>query len=154
MNGIGRIVVTNLDNLFMPIIRYENGDVGELAVESCQCGRVSPLLKRIIGRTLDVIRTRSGVYVYGDYFTHLLNELGWYNKYKIEKYQFIQEDLNKFCWYLIANPLPDAQDVNDITQIVQAKLESPNVEIKFVKEIAAEHSGKFRYIKSMISNLP
>jgi len=148
---VGKIVITDLDNLFMPIIRYENGDYGELSDEVCECGRQLPLIKKISGRTVDTIRTKTGVYIYGDYFTHLLNELGWYDKYKIEKYQFVQEDSDRFCWYLIVNSLPDRQDIKKITQILQDKLESSNVEVKFVKEIAPESSGKFRYIKSKVS---
>lgn len=148
----GRIVITDLDNLIMPIIRYETGDYGELSEDVCECGRQLPLIKKIGGRTIDMIQTKTGVFIYGDYFTHLLNELGWYDKYEIEKYQFVQEDLDRFCWYLIVNPVPARQDTKKMLQILQEKLESSDVEIKFVEDIPAESSGKFRYIKSMVSD--
>ncbi|MHC4574518.1 MAG: phenylacetate--CoA ligase family protein, partial [Planctomycetota bacterium] len=45
--GIGEIVVTNLNNYSMPLIRYRIGDTGCFLNRQCPCGRGSPLLKEV-----------------------------------------------------------------------------------------------------------
>ena len=39
LEGEGPFLVTDLDNLAMPFIRYRNGDAGLLAGPGCRCGR-------------------------------------------------------------------------------------------------------------------
>ena len=56
----GRIIITNLDNHAMPLIRYEIGDSGILTRETCPCGRAHIHLKKIIGRTQDSLINPSG----------------------------------------------------------------------------------------------
>lgn len=46
---IGRIVVTDLHNLAMPLIRFELGDYAEVGTQ-CACGRGLGVLKRVLGR--------------------------------------------------------------------------------------------------------
>jgi phenylacetate-CoA ligase len=45
----GRVVVTDLFNYAMPLLRYEIGDYAEVG-EPCKCGRKLPTLRRILGR--------------------------------------------------------------------------------------------------------
>ncbi len=46
----GRIVVTGLSNLAMPLIRYDTDDVAEAVQGPCPCGRTLPAFGRIVGR--------------------------------------------------------------------------------------------------------
>ena len=46
---IGQVVLTDLVNFGMPLIRYAIGDYAE-AGAPCECGRGLPVLKRIVGR--------------------------------------------------------------------------------------------------------
>jgi phenylacetate-CoA ligase len=57
---IGRIIVTPLYNLAMPLIRYELGDHGILSPDPCGCGRTLPVLERILGRTRNFFRFVDG----------------------------------------------------------------------------------------------
>jgi phenylacetate-CoA ligase len=45
-----QIVVTDLDNLAMPLIRYPIGDLGSFSNRPCVCGRTLPLLHELRGR--------------------------------------------------------------------------------------------------------
>lgn len=45
----GRLVVTKLQTVGDPVIRYDTGDIAELFEETCECGRTLPRLK-IYGR--------------------------------------------------------------------------------------------------------
>lgn len=56
----GEIVITCLDNLFMPLIRYRTGDVGRIiAGGPCSCGKTLPLIE-VHGRTMQFIRLPDG----------------------------------------------------------------------------------------------
>lgn len=46
----GRILVTGLNNLAMPLIRYDTDDMAEVVEGPCPCGRTLPSFERITGR--------------------------------------------------------------------------------------------------------
>ena len=56
----GRLLVTDLDNRAMPLIRYELGDVGTLSKDPCACGRRLLVLKELAGRRQDALRNEAG----------------------------------------------------------------------------------------------
>lgn len=70
---IGRILVTDLDNFGMPLIRYDIGDRGVPTDEHmCQCRRGFPKIEKIEGRTLEVVETPNGHRIGGTFWTLLL----------------------------------------------------------------------------------
>jgi phenylacetate-coenzyme A ligase PaaK-like adenylate-forming protein len=50
-----RLLVTNLLNRTQPLIRYELNDLVTASPEPCACGRPFPLLKKIEGRSDDIL---------------------------------------------------------------------------------------------------
>lgn len=57
----GRLVLTNLVNDVMPLVRYEVGDRGAISRElDCPCGRTSAILVDVEGRQDDTIVTADG----------------------------------------------------------------------------------------------
>ncbi len=57
--SVGRVVITDLHNFAMPLIRYEIGDFAE-AGEPCPTGRGPPVLERIMGRARNMLVLPSG----------------------------------------------------------------------------------------------
>lgn len=55
----GRVLVTPLHNLAMPLIRYDIGDAAEVGA-ACPCGRGLPVLTRILGRRQNMLRLPNG----------------------------------------------------------------------------------------------
>jgi len=55
----GRVVVTDLHNFAMPLIRYDVGDYAEPG-NGCSCGRGLPTLARIVGRRRNMFVLPSG----------------------------------------------------------------------------------------------
>lgn len=51
--GEGDVIITDLDNLAFPIIRYRLGDFASIDRRNCECGRNWELLRALIGRTSD-----------------------------------------------------------------------------------------------------
>jgi len=64
-SGRAPILITDLANLVMPLIRYEIGDLGRPLHEACPCGRGLPLMDRVEGRVTDFIVTANGRRVSG-----------------------------------------------------------------------------------------
>ncbi|MCA9727194.1 MAG: AMP-binding protein [Candidatus Eisenbacteria bacterium] len=60
-----RVIGTSLHNRAMPFVRYELGDQVELYSEprTCRCGRSFPVVKRILGRSRDVVVTPDGRHI-------------------------------------------------------------------------------------------
>jgi phenylacetate-CoA ligase len=56
----GDVVVTDLHNHGMPLIRYVNGDVAVMSARSCTCGRGLRMVERIEGRRADTLRDAQG----------------------------------------------------------------------------------------------
>ena len=83
--GYGRIVVTSLKNRSMPFIRYETGDYAEITYKKCVCGRETPRLLRILGRTTDYLYFK-GRYIGSPVLTVLMGKLD------VDFYQIIQKD--------------------------------------------------------------
>src|SRR5262249_41611886 len=61
----GSILVTDLTNRGMPLLRYQVGDVGVWAGRHCPCGRGLLLLERLEGREADYVTTPRGEMISG-----------------------------------------------------------------------------------------
>jgi phenylacetate-CoA ligase len=71
----GDVVVTDLHNYGMPMIRYVNGDVATLASdERCRCGRALRRLERVDGRRADTMLDAAGNVVPGIVFHVLFSD--------------------------------------------------------------------------------
>src|SRR5260370_22292708 len=72
----GRIVITDLLNLSMPLIRYEIGDVAACAEDqNCPCGRNLPLLTGVQGRTTDFLRLPDGRHISAPGLTPVVEDM-------------------------------------------------------------------------------
>ena len=60
LGELGEIVVTELLNDGMPLLRYKMRDLGYSSSETCPCGRSLPLVKSVEGRQIDCITTNDG----------------------------------------------------------------------------------------------
>jgi phenylacetate-CoA ligase len=59
-NNYRKVIATGFWNFAMPLIRYDTQDSVIISNEICSCGREFAVIKSVIGRTGDVIRTPSG----------------------------------------------------------------------------------------------
>ena len=141
------MVVTDLHNYGMPLVRYANEDIGILSEKtSCPCGRGLPLLKDVIGRALDIIRTPEGKDVAGEYFAIVM-----LNKQGIERYRFTQERLDYVVAEMVKNEkYTDKQFEAIKEQIDQVVGSSLKVEYRFVNEIPVTRTGKFQLTVSKL----
>lgn len=83
-NEMARIVITDLFNYCMPIIRYDTGDVGWYSNNNSNTN--FPTITRIEGRKTDIVYTTSG----DMYSSYLVDYQFWDYFQYIKQYQFIQ----------------------------------------------------------------
>jgi phenylacetate-CoA ligase len=60
----GRVVVTPLFRRTMPLVRYDQGDIGVPTTARCPCGRTLPLMRVVEGRSDACITLPSGAILY------------------------------------------------------------------------------------------
>lgn len=140
----GRVLVTDLTNFAMPMIRYENEDVSSLDPEPCACGRAFPTLSRIEGRKSDFILTPARRLIHGEYFTHL-----FYDQPQVRTFRVHQESLERVVVEMV---LADPGAAPDFSAL-RAKIQEPlgagvEVAMKVVPAIARPESGKHRFTTS------
>lgn len=144
----GEIVVTHLATRDYPFIRYRTGDIGVLGTESCACGRGLPVLKEIQGRSTDFVIAADGTVLHGLSLVYIVRDLTGVQSFKV-----IQESLELTRVQLVTDDAFNPDDVRKIIEGFQRRLgDTVKVEVERVSAIAAEKSGKFRYIVSHVRN--
>ncbi|MGY0798311.1 phenylacetate--CoA ligase family protein [Lysobacter sp. A286] len=88
-NGPSELLITDLHNYGMPLLRYANGDLGTALDGTCGCGRGLPRLASVDGRKLDALRTPDGRFVPGEFIVYALLGVSG-----IKRYQVIQRRLD------------------------------------------------------------
>ena len=143
----GEIVVTHLATGDFPFVRYRTGDIGVLGHERCGCGRGLPVLREVEGRTTDFVVAQDGTVMHGLALIYTLRDLPGVERFKIEQ-------LSRDCTLVrvVAGPAFGAAEVARIQRDFRARLGAGvEVRIERVAEIAAEASGKFRYVSSRVT---
>jgi len=67
----GELVITTLTKQGIPLLRYGTRDIVSIQYEKCRCGRTSPRISKIKGRTDDMIVVR-GINVFPSQIEHVL----------------------------------------------------------------------------------
>jgi phenylacetate-CoA ligase len=67
----GELILTTLSKEAMPFLRYRTKDITVLDTEPCECGRTHPRIKKIMGRSDDMLIIR-GVNVFPSQIEHVL----------------------------------------------------------------------------------
>jgi phenylacetate-CoA ligase len=82
----GEIVVTDLANHSVPLIRYRLGDVAAISGRTCECGRALPVLERLDGRPEASLVVGDGRSVPSSVFADLLAD----HEVAIRRWQVVQ----------------------------------------------------------------
>jgi len=136
----GDLLVTSLTNRLMPMLRYENGDSGELLEGECPCGLPFPLMKMGVCRQNDFISAPGGKRLHPSFFNRLL-----YGRTQVDAYQFVQDAPDQVRLRLAGAPLPEAA-LAEMKAAVAA--EGLTLEIEAVPAIERTQSGKHRFVIS------
>jgi len=141
----GRVIVTSLHNFAFPLIRYEVGDYAEMG-EPCSCGRGLPVIKRILGRYRNMLRTESGEVKYP--------KLGIQDLYKIapvQQFQALQLSLSEIEINLVLDrPLTKTEKETFHNKFQKSFGPDFHIEIKQVGSISRSTNGKYEEFLSKL----
>jgi len=145
----GAIVVTDLTNMAMPIIRYKIGDVGMWSGKPCSCGRGAPCLTSLGGRIADYVRLPDGGYVSGISLTENFHMA----LPGVKQLQIVQEKIDLLCFRVVAGDAWRDEDKADIARLVKERFgESMGHSVELVDSIQSDSSGKYRFCISQLED--
>ena len=147
----GNVYITTLDNFSMPLIRYSIGDMAVPAEnEKCSCGRGAPLIANVVGRHIEVFKTREGKVVPGQFFIHFIGVV--YNKNVIKKFQVIQKAYDHIVVKIVPLDKPKFDELKpDLTNSIRKVMgQDCRVEFDYVEDIPPTKSGKYLYTISEV----
>jgi phenylacetate-CoA ligase len=144
---VGSILVTDLLNFAMPLVRYRIGDMGSLDATPCPCGRGLPRLQSVEGRVTDFLVGTDGRLVSGVFLaTYVLAQCPG-----LGTVQAWQERPDRVLYRVTARPEQAGikQDLDFLQSETKRHLGSDiTVDFEFVDELAPSASGKFLFCRS------
>jgi phenylacetate-CoA ligase len=143
--GSGEILVTDLGNVAMPLIRYRIGDFGTVGTP-CRCGRTLPVLQRVWGRAYDFVTDAKGRRYHGEFFMYLFEDLRR-DGLAVDQFQVTQtpEGSIRIDVTGVESGRPESA-LEAIRGAAAARLPDVPIAARFVDEIQREASGKLRVI--------
>lgn len=148
--NLKEVVVTNLHNYAMPIVRYRVGDFAISSDRNCECGRVFPVLDNVIGRVANVIKSEDGrrwhsIILY--YIMKGLDERGG----GVVQFRVRQTTIDRLEFDLVPDTNFGPHVIEYLTQQC-ARTFGANMKVSFatVRNIERDASGKLRDFVSML----
>ena len=136
----GRVVVTNLFNYSMPLIRYEIGDLAVRGPDQCGCGDFSHTIAKVTGRSSDPFVLEDGTVIYS-YFNQLFYFKDW-----IHSFQIVQEEYKQVKIFIRLQGKINQKDQLQIEQQMRLVMGHDCIIIwEIVDEIPKTSSGKYLY---------
>jgi phenylacetate-CoA ligase len=144
-SGARELMITDLDNLVFPLIRYKNGDLGVPVQENdIGCAFKFSRMEEISGRETDLIRLKNGgvLSVPSFFGSMLLKKVNGIKQYQVEK---VNDDL------IHVNLVRTGEFTRADMVIIDSALreyinDRIKYKIRFVNEIETSGSGKFRLV--------
>jgi phenylacetate-coenzyme A ligase PaaK-like adenylate-forming protein len=142
----GEIVITDLRNFAMPMIRYRIKDVGRLKQSRCSCSRGLPLLEVSGGRVTDFLTATNGCKVSGVVLaTYVITKIPG-----IEQVQFVQSHRHTVTLNLVKGVhWSEGSTLSSLLTRAREFLGSDmRFEVSYRDRIQQESSGKYRFAVS------
>jgi phenylacetate-CoA ligase len=143
---VGPLLATALGMWTMPIIRYQTGDLAELTMQPCACGRTLPRLQRLYGRATESVVLPDGRRLFWPFFHEVLGAFQ-----ELRQWRVIQEESGRLRVQLL--PATDAPELfarltNALRQAVPATVE---LSLERVDAIPITPGEKVRMVLSRVS---
>jgi phenylacetate-CoA ligase len=148
-DGAAEIIGTGFHNPLMPLIRYATGDSVELEAPDaqCECKRPFRLVKRVLGRIADVVKTPDGRSI------GMIDPI-WHGFYGISEAQIVQETLDtlEIRVVLTQDAVLPKEIKNELIANLQAKVGlGMYIRVVEVASIPRTKNGKFITVLSKLN---
>lgn len=143
--GEGQAVITRLVAEAMPLIRYKIGDWIELKPNDCSCGVYhSPIIKKIYGRSDDMLRTPDGRLLNGIFLTKHIDSFR-----SVKQFQITQTDLENIKIKLVIKEA-DSNLLNEIGTRLKDVHPDFSYQLELTDNIPCDSNGKIKVINSEV----
>lgn len=141
------IVVTDLYNKAMPLIRYRVGDMGSYSNRECPCGRGLPMMETVVGRTADFLKHKNGSLVAGvSLVERTLTAIPG-----LAQLQLVQIKMDHFDVNLVKDDaFTDASEEALARELKLVFGDDITLNLNCVTAIPREASGKYRFAKCLV----
>ncbi len=139
----GKILVTDMLNRSMPLIRYEIGDIGRWGDRSCDCGRSLPLLQDLQGRLTDFLIMPDGRQISGvALLTWVFADVS-----ELQHVQIVQDTRAEVKLKIVPGPAYEPAVEQRLRDRLQHYLQSDvRVSVELCDEVEISKSGKRRFV--------
>ena len=149
-NGqMGHAIITGLENNYMPLLRYKIGDLMELSEEEASDNNSLsfPLIKRVIGRDTDIVKTASGKSLIVHFFTAIMGK-----RDDIAQFRILQNKQDEIEFEYIPSPNFNNNSLKEVDDEIRAHVSENELKINYLKKdsIPASPSGKPQIVVSKI----
>ncbi|MEO8359032.1 MAG: glycosyltransferase [Vicinamibacteria bacterium] len=148
---VGEVVITDLNNLCLPFIRYRVGDLAEAMDDTkpCACGRGLPRVGRIEGRVQSLVIGAHGRVMPGSFFLHVLKDYD----YLVRQFQVVQEERGAIILKVVKGSrfAPDLFEKEILSVFRQYLGEETRIDVQFVDLIPLVRTGKRQAVISKLS---
>lgn len=137
----GEVVITDLNNFCMPLIRYRVGDLAVAMDNSrpCPCGVGLPKIGKIEGRVQAIIVAQNGAYIPGGFFPHLFKDYD----HIIRQFQVIQEKVGSVKLRVVKGLRFNEGAFQELLATVRRYLgEDMVIDVEFTDRIEMVRTGK------------
>jgi len=144
---LGAVLVTDLLNLAMPLVRYRIGDMAVADDTACACGRGLPRLRTVEGRVTDFLVGTDGRLVSGAVLTVCVVA----KRPTLGQVQLWQDTPGRVLYKIRSNDgrPPSQADLQFLETETRRYLgDDAKVEYEFVDELPCEPSGKYLFCRS------
>lgn len=147
-NEEARIVVTDLFNKAVPLIRYDTEDIGMYGYYLDENGNKRRILKKVLGRTADYLYSNQGERL----SPYIIITLMWKHK-GIQQCQIVQEELDEVTVKIVYRDNAKRKQIEGVLGTELKQVFGKNTRLKFevLDHIPQETSGKRKYIVSKIN---
>lgn len=139
-----RILVTDLHNYAVPVIKYDIGDSVVPSDRMCACGRPFPIIEQVLGRLGSVVLTPHGQRFHSIIFYYIMKGLAS-KKGGVRCFKVYQENVDRLRIQLVADRNFSDSSLKFLNREL-TKYFGPamRIDFEFCNSIPREESGKLR----------
>jgi len=143
----GELVVTELNNLALPLVRYRTGDFASFKESPCRCGRSLATLDKLYGRAYDFVVSPTGRKFHAEFLMYVFEE-AQRHRIGIAQFQVRQErsDLLTVRVVPASSGFTAGMEARLVDRIRELMGGEMHVRVERVGHINREPSGKMRVI--------
>ena len=148
---LGEVIITDLNNLCLPFIRYRVGDLAEAMDQTrpCACGRGLPRIGTIDGRVQSLVMAANGRVLPSSFFLHFLKDYD----YLVKQYQIVQEEPGGIVFKVVKGTrfTTELFDREILRGLREQMGEETRIDVQFVDLIPLVRTGKRQAVISKLS---